>query len=199
MHENAANQSDYEIVLQVVKGDVNAFEVLLKRHKDHIIKIVLRHLPFEAVEETVHDVFVRAYKSLDTYKATGGFKQWLSSIAVRTCYDYWRKVYRSREVNISSLGERHQKWLQEIADDQSGEYDGYYGGREEARELLDWALNKLTPEDRMVIELVYLQGLSVREAADLMGWSSANIKVRSFRSRKKLKKILSEVMEEKGR
>jgi RNA polymerase sigma-70 factor (ECF subfamily) len=57
--------------------------------------------------------------------------------------------------------------------------------------LLDWALAKLSPEDRMVIELVYLEELSVKEAADLLGWSAANVKVRSFRSRKKLHSLIS--------
>jgi len=50
----------------------------------------------------------------------------------------------------------------------------------------------------MVIELVYLEGLSVKEAGGLLGWSTANVKVRSFRSRKKLEKILKKSMEKKG-
>jgi RNA polymerase sigma-70 factor (ECF subfamily) len=49
----------------------------------------------------------------------------------------------------------------------------------------------LSPRDRMALELVYLEGLSVKEAADLLQWSVANVKVRSFRSRKKLEKVLS--------
>ena len=74
-------------------------------------------------------------------------------------------------------------------------YDGsqsFYkdGEQQEAREVLDWALNKLSAEDRMVIELVYLEGLSGKEAAELLGWSVTNVKVRSFRSRKKLQKLL---------
>jgi RNA polymerase sigma-70 factor (ECF subfamily) len=56
--------------------------------------------------------------------------------------------------------------------------------------VLKYALNKLSPEDRMVIELVYLEGLSGKEAAELLGWSLANVKVRLFRSRKKLQKLL---------
>jgi RNA polymerase sigma-70 factor (ECF subfamily) len=197
MHAKAVNKSDSEIVLQVVEGDVNAFEILLNRHKDHVLKIVLRHLPFEAVEETVHDVFVRAFKSLNTFKGKGGFKQWLSSVAVRTCYDYWRKIYRSRERPMSSLGEKHSQWLETVVDDQSSESYEREGAREEARELLNWALGRLSPEDRMVLELVYLQGFSIKEASALTGWTQTNVKVRSFRSRKKLKKMLCDILEDK--
>jgi RNA polymerase sigma-70 factor (ECF subfamily) len=196
MHAEKVNQSDYDVVLRVVKGDVNAFEILLNRHKNHIKKIVLRHLPFDVVEETVHDVFVRAFKSIDKYKARGGFRQWLSSIAVRTCYDYWRKAYRSREVAMSSLGEKHQRWLEEIVDNRSYGHHNEQGERQEARELLDWALARLSPKDRMALELIYFQGLSVKETSGLLGWTETNVKVRSFRSRKKLKKILSDFMGE---
>ncbi|MFC1884829.1 RNA polymerase sigma factor [Thermodesulfobacteriota bacterium] len=195
MYAKADNKSDSEIVLQVIEGDVNAFEILLKRHKEHILKIVLRHLPFEAVEETIQDVFVRAFRSLNTFKGKGGFKQWLSSVAVRTCYDYWRKFYRSRERPMSSLGEKHSKWLEEVVDNQSSEFYKREGARKEARELLDWALDRLSPEDRMVMELVYLQGFSIKEASELMGWTQTNVKVRSFRTRKKLKKILFDLLE----
>jgi len=62
---------------------------------------------------------------------------------------------------------------------------------------LEWALGKLAPGERMVLELVYLEGLSGKEAADLLGCSVASVKVRSFRSRKKLEKLISEEM--KGR
>jgi len=62
--------------------------------------------------------------------------------------------------------------------------------QQEAIEILDWALGKLSAKDRMVMELVYLEGLSGKEAADLLGWSVANVKIRSLRSRRKLEKLL---------
>jgi RNA polymerase sigma-70 factor (ECF subfamily) len=182
---------DVEIVRQVVDGDVNAFELLLNRYQKYVLKIVKKHLPYEQIEETAHDVFVRAYQSLPTFKNTSDFKHWLSSIAVRTCYDFWRKRYRSRELPMSSLSEKQQHWLETVISDQSSQSFYEQGGQQEVREVLDWALSKLSAEERMVVELVYLEGLSGKEAAELLGWSVANVKVRSFRSRKKLKKLLA--------
>jgi RNA polymerase sigma-70 factor (ECF subfamily) len=95
---------------------------------------------------------------------------------------------------MSSLTEKHRKWLEEVVSDQSEWSLHEKGQREEAREVLDWALEHLSTEDRMIIELIYLEGLSGKEAADLLGWSISNVKVRSFRSRKKLKKILANAM-----
>jgi len=60
-------------------------------------------------------------------------------------------------------------------------------------------LAKLRAEDRMVIELVYFEGLSVKEAAKLLGWSVANVKIRSFRARKKLEKTLKIMVSRQGR
>jgi RNA polymerase sigma-70 factor (ECF subfamily) len=61
----------------------------------------------------------------------------------------------------------------------------------EDQELLAWALGQLTPKDRMAITLIHLEGRSVKEAADLLGWSPANVKVRIFRARRKLRKIIA--------
>jgi RNA polymerase sigma-70 factor (ECF subfamily) len=182
--------TDAEIVSQVLDGSVNAFESLLIRYKDLVLKIIKKHVPYDDVEETTQDVFVRVYQSLPTYKGKSDFKQWVSSITVRTCYDYWRKAYRSREVPMSSLTENHQRWLEEVISEESEHTLEEEGSQKEARELLDWALGKLSAEDRTVLELVYLEGLSGKEAADALGWSVANVKVRSFRSRRKLKKLL---------
>ena len=95
---------------------------------------------------------------------------------------------------MGSLSEKHQNWLEQVISDQSGQSVHEKGFQNEARELLDWALGKLSAEDRIVLELVYLEGLSGKETADFLGWSVTNVKVRSFRSRKKLEKILTGVM-----
>ena len=92
---------------------------------------------------------------------------------------------------MSSLGEKHQTWLEEVISEGSGQSLEEKGSQQEAREILDWALGKLSVEDRMVLELIYLEGLSGKEAADLLGWSLANVKVRSFRSRRKLQGLLT--------
>ena len=192
MKEKPIMFSDSEIIRQVLEGNINSFESLMLRYKDLVLRIVKKHVPYAEVEEMAQETFIRAYQALSGFKSKGDFKQWLSSIAVRTCYDYWRKAYRNKEVTMSSLSESHQKWLEEVLSDKSEIPLHEDDVQKEATELLEWAMGKLTPEDRMVLELIYLEGLSGKEAADLMGWSVANIKVRAFRSRKRLQKLLKE-------
>lgn len=195
MHAKSSEATDSEIVHQILAGDVNAFEHLLKRYGQHVSRIVKRHIPHNQIEEIAQDVFVRAYQSLPTFKKSESFKQWLSTIAVRTCYDFWRKEYRSREFPMSSLSDKHRDWLEQVLSAQSNSSFSEYGSQKEAIELLEWALDQLSAEDRMVLELVYLEGLSGKEAAGLLGWSVANVKIRSFRSRKKLQKLLTGMIE----
>jgi RNA polymerase sigma-70 factor (ECF subfamily) len=194
MKEKPIMPSDIEIVRQILEGNVNSFESLMSKYKDLVLRIVKKHVPYSEAEEIAQEAFIRAYQSLSSFKGKGDLKQWLSSITVRTCYDYWRKAYRNKEVSMSSLSEKHQKWLEEVISDQSETPFQEDDVREEATELLDWAMDKLTAEDRMVVELIYLEGLSGKEAAELLGWTIANVKVRAFRSRSKLRKLLKETI-----
>jgi RNA polymerase sigma-70 factor (ECF subfamily) len=196
MQSDSLRPSDADIVRQIVDGNVNAFESLVTRYEVLVLKIVKKHVPPSEVEETVQNVFVQAYRSLSTFKGKSHFSQWLSSIAIRACYDYWRRAYRSQEVPMCALTEKHRKWLDAVISEESERGVDEEGSQKEARELLDFALATLSAEDRMVLELVYLEGLSVKEAAGQLGWSTANVKVRSFRARKKLQKLLREIMQE---
>jgi len=196
MHNISSKPSDSEIIHRIIDGDADAFAQILTRYKDYVMGIVSRHVPYDQAEEIAHDAFIRAYQSLPTFKQKSGFRHWLSSIVVRTCYDFWRQRYRSKEVPMSSLTEKHQQWLENVISDTSDQACEKRGSLKEARELLNWALAKLSAEDRMVLELVYLEGLTVKEAAEMLGWTTANVKVRSFRSRKKLQKLLSGSIEE---
>jgi RNA polymerase sigma-70 factor (ECF subfamily) len=198
MQNDAVRSSDAEIVRQVLDGNINAFESVILRHRVLVLTIVKKHVPEDAVEETAQEAFVRAYQSLATFKGTGDFSRWLSSIAVRTCYDYWRKAYRSREIPFSALTENQSQWLEQVIAQRPEEALDAIGPQMEAREVLNWALGKLSAGDRMVLELVYLDGFSVQEAAELLGWSKANVKVRSFRARMKLEKLLR-IVTDQGR
>jgi len=190
MTHTDATPDDEALIARIVNGDVNVFETLIGRYDRYVLGILRKHLPPGQVEEMSQDVFIRIFRSLSAYRPRGGFKKWLSTIAVRACYDFWRKKYRSREVPMSALSEDQERWLNHAVSDQSAEIFRDTASRTEAAEILEWVLSRLSAEDRMVIELVYLEDMSVREAAEILGWSVANVKVRAFRIRRKLKTML---------
>ncbi|MDD4857879.1 MAG: RNA polymerase sigma factor [Candidatus Krumholzibacteria bacterium] len=196
MREQTANPSDEEIIHRVVNGDVDVFRYLLERHHARVFGIVGRRVPRRDAEEVAHNAFVRAYTSLSTYERKGDFVSWLSKIAVRACYDYWREKYNRREQPMSALNEEQLKLVARITSDQSSRAHGERASMQEARDLLGWAMDRLSAEDRSVLELVHIEGRSVKEAAELLGWSAVNVKVRAYRSRKKLRAILEKAIAE---
>ena len=85
------------------EGEVNAYELLLNKYRQNVLTIVKRHVPPGEIEEIAQTVFVRAYQSLPSFHLNTDFRKWISSIAIRSCHDYWRKAYRNREIPISAL------------------------------------------------------------------------------------------------
>jgi RNA polymerase sigma-70 factor (ECF subfamily) len=161
--------SDADIIRRVLDGDVDFFEHLLNRHRSRVFGIASRHVPPEEIEEVAHDVFIRAFKSLAGYRHESNFQNWLSAIAVRTCHDFWRSRYRSREVAVSGLSQAHQNWLEHVIAEESSASFSDEINRKEAAETLKWAIRQLPEKDKMVLELIYFQEHSIKEAAQLLG------------------------------
>jgi RNA polymerase sigma-70 factor, ECF subfamily len=187
---------DEEIIRRVLAGEVDLFVQLITRYQQHVGRIVAGHVRRDMVEEVAHDAFVRAYTSLRTFSFRVPFEHWLARIALRSCYDAWRTAAARKEVPLGGLGEEEQQWADRLLAAESGErFDDLVRQRETA-ELLHTALAQLSPENRMVVTLVHLEGHSVREAAKLLGWTSINVKVRAHRARQQLRKILEGELKE---
>lgn len=182
----------------MIDGDVNAFEALVERYRKQVFGIVARRIPYDRVEEVAHDAFVRAYESLPSFRGNSPFGNWLSKIVARSCYDFWREQYKRKEVLSSSLGEDQEEWLDSVLAVQSSEAFEREAAAREAAEVLNYALAKLSAEDRTVLTMVHLEGLSVRETADLLGWSVVRVKVRAHRSRNQLRKVVAGLLQERG-
>ena len=194
--------ADAEIIRRVLAGEVDLFVELITRYQQHVSRIVAGHVPREMVEEVAHDAFVRAYLSLPSYGFRTPFAHWLATIALRACYDTWRgaAAQRRKEVSIDGIGsatnEEHHQWADRLLAAESQERFDELAQRRETADLLQWALSQLSAENRMVVSLVHLEGFTVREAAERLGWSVINVKVRAHRARQQLRKILQGVIEE---
>ena len=185
---NSSYLTDTQIIEAIQNGDDHYFERLYERYKRWVGAIIVKHIPAQDVEEEGQEVFLQVYQCLKNLKNPKQLKPWLKTISVRQCYDYWRKKYKSREVHIKEIEPAVYNWLE-----RSGKSDTNIEEliqQKEARQALHWALDRLGPEDRMVIQLVYFEGLNSRQASQLLGWSTANVKIRSMRARRKLKQII---------
>ena len=184
-----SSREESELLRRIRKGETERFADLIDRYQNHVGRIVGRRVPADRVREVVHDVFVRAYVNLAQFSDSVPFGHWLAGIAVRTCYDFWR-VQNRDEVPVSALSDAHQRWIEQTLSAQSDRAFRDHTSKREAAEVLEWALRQLSPENRAVLTLVHLDGYSVRETAQLLGWSLVNVKVRAHRARQALRALL---------
>ncbi|MDD3312897.1 RNA polymerase sigma factor [Pseudodesulfovibrio sp.] len=186
----AGQPDDMSIIAAVVGGDVDAFGQLLARYETAVGNLVAAHVPGEDVAEVAHDAFVRAFKALPGYRPTAPFLNWLTTIALRSCHDFWRDRYRRREAPASDLSDDGQRFLEAaLAANSREEFDRLARARE-AREVLALVLDQLAPLDRLVLTLTSLEERTVGETAEMLGISVPNVKIRAYRARLKLRHFL---------
>lgn len=179
--DKATDQSDERLVEQTLNGSHDAFGLLVRRHKKKVILMVARFArDNDELDDLSQDIFLKAYENLRSFRRESPFEHWLARIAVRTCYDLLRKRKHER-LNVPM-----EKAHLDVADPSTPPD----GTKAQAVDLVQWGLSRLQADERLVITLLELEEKSVKEVADLTDWSEANVKVRAFRARQKLKNLL---------
>ena len=195
-HRACADEpEDGAVVEKVLCGCTDDFEILLTRYRGYIFKIVSGLLPPDAVADSCQEIFIDIFRSLNNFDQRKNFRKWIAGIAVHRCHDYWRMKYRNREIPESELTAEHRDWVASITDNLAREHFDQIQQQKEAREIIQHALAGLSAKDRIVLTLVHLEGLPVKEVAEILDWSLVNVKVRAHRSRTRLHKVLSAMLE----
>jgi RNA polymerase sigma-70 factor, ECF subfamily len=186
--------TEAELISAVLKGDSASFEPLVTKYQPRVFATARRYARRESeVEDIVQEVFLKAFQKLSGFRGEAPFEHWLMRLAVRTCYDFLRSHQRNRETSFTELTEPEADWLDKFV----VEPDGASDHAEAARQLIDKVLSQLSPPARMVITLLEIEERSVKEIADLTGWSATLVKVRAFRARAEMRKILTKITKEK--
>ena len=170
---------EHEDIRQSQQGDSDAYRRLIQQHQDHIGKLLWRFTRDKnSHEELVQETFVQAYFSLRTYKAQAPFEHWLTRIATRVGYRFWKDRAKHQHVEI---GDSEWDRLEELGTEQSNP--------QEAAELLHHLLSQLPARDRLVLTLRYLEQCDIAETARRTGWNPTMVKVQTHRAKQKLKKL----------
>ncbi len=177
----AVADEDADLVRAAIGGDDEAFTELVRLHKGAVLRSSARFARNPAeLEDLGQETFLRAYRDLRSFRGDAPFGHWLSRITVRVCYDALRKRRREeKEVSLEDLAAP-------VADPSTENGPS----AQLARITLERAMSRLKPDDRLVITLFELEDRSVREMAELTGWSETRVKVRAFRARQALKRYL---------
>ena len=176
-----ANRPDEQLVEATLAGSDDAFAELATRHKSRVFSIASRFAQNTAeLEDICQEVFVQAYFKLRQYRRDSPFEHWLLRITTHKCYDHLRK--RRRAAPSISVDLMLESGYEPPAYECPAPHPDL--------ERLHAALAELSPKERLVITLLELEDRSVQEIAGLTGWSAGNVKVRAFRARTALRKLL---------
>ena len=188
-----------QILTRVRSRDEAAAAELVAALKPLVTRIVLTHLPREAsADDLMQEVFMKVFSKLDQYAGVVPFEHWTSRVALNTCRDHLRARQRSREIRVSDLCEEEAAMLDAIAEENPSRPDSDHEGVA-ARDLAGKLLESLGPEDRIVVQMIDLEGRSAEEVRAVTGWSITGIRVRDFRARRKLRKTIEKLQKEGGR
>jgi RNA polymerase sigma-70 factor (ECF subfamily) len=187
-------RSEAELITAVLAGDSASFEPLVQRHSPRVFATARRYARRESeVEDIVQEVWLKAFDKLKTFRGEAPFEHWLMRMTVRTCYDFLRGHQRNRESSFSDISDPEADWLERFVADPGSASDE----ADAAKLLVGRILEKLSPPARLIIQLLEIEDRSVKEIAEITGWSVPLVKVRAFRARAEMKKILARITKDK--
>jgi len=179
------------------EGDEAAAEQLIQHLFPVISKIVRTHLPRRDDEkDLVQEILMKTFSKLHQFKGDAPITHWVSRLALTTCLDRLRAQKIRPEIRRADLSPEESDifdaaWLTGSSPDA--------GAAIAARDLVDKILTSLSPEDRSLILMVDLEGRSLQEVADLLGWSISKVKMRLFRVRPHLRQMIHRLENENER
>ena len=187
-------RAEAELIAAVLKGDAASFEPLVAKYSPRVFATARRYARRESeIEDICQEVWLKAFDKLKSFRGEAPFEHWLMRMAVRTCYDFLRGHQRNRESSFSEISEPEEDWLERfVAEPGAAAEDA-----DAARLLVNRVLEKLSPSARLVIQLLEIEDRSVKEIAKLTGWSVPLVKVRAFRARGEMRKIVARMAQEK--
>jgi RNA polymerase sigma factor (sigma-70 family) len=183
-------KGDIVYIEQILAGKSIAYSYIVDKHKDKAYNLAYRICGnHEVAEEITQDSFLKAYRSLKSFKMKSSFATWLYRIVYNTSISYIRikkKTVLSLEdfpadttiFNVSNIS--HEETEEEYRSS-----------------LISFALQKINEEERGLISLYYYEDMSTEEIADVTGISKSNIKVKLFRARQKMMEIIEMVEKKK--
>ncbi len=171
--------TDLALVQAAQAGDLDAFDQLVMTHQATISAVLFRFSSQRAdLEDLVQETFIRAWRGLATWQPDKPFIHWLKRIAVRVGLEFFRKHKRNPMSRLAADGHDHLTALS---------CESPAPASDEAAQLL----SHLPPDQRTILTLLHLDEMPLAEIAGHLGISLANAKIKAFRARRSLKKILS--------
>lgn len=179
-------KTEAHCIERIRKGDQGAFSWIVDKYKDMVYTLCVRMLSSEAdAEEAAQDVFVKVYKSINTFKGNSKFSTWIYRITYNQCISIIRKKVKM----IDLVDELPQTEVDESSLDALEELR-----QEERNNFIKQAMEALPETDAFILTLFYFEELSLEEICEVTGQTNNNVRIRLHRARKKMYVVLKEIM-----
>ncbi|WP_317900104.1 RNA polymerase sigma factor [Aurantibacillus circumpalustris] len=180
--------NDQYYIQQVIAGNVKAFEVVVDQYKNLVFSLTLRMLKSrEEAEEAAQDTFIKIYKSLSKFKGDSKFSTWIYKITYNTCLDRLKKDKNAPELlNLEEFNEHHVLSTEVILDTID---------EKKRRQIIQECIHLLPSEEAFLLTLYYFEEQSLEDISKIMNVNTNNLKIKLFRSRKKMATILKTKLE----
>lgn len=179
---------EFELIKRAQGGDAAAFNDVVLAYRRRILGTISRLIGHpEDVEDVGQEVFLRLYFSLDQLRTPEVFEPWLYRLTVNASYDYLRKHRRRMESRMADLSEQQVVMADAIA---SGKADHQDAQRRKTRETVNGLLASVSEEDRILLTLKEVEGLSLKEMEKIYHVNENALKVRLFRARQRILKAM---------
>ncbi|AGL00774.1 RNA polymerase sigma factor [Desulfoscipio gibsoniae] len=179
-----------EVLVQKSKdGDLEAFDELVRRYESKIYGLVYRFMGNHAdASDLAQDTFIRLYQALAGFRGDAAFSTWLYRIASNICRDEIRKRQRRRSVSMDEMIDASPANVPTADDSYSPEETVQ---RREMQRQVQFCLNQLSDDHRLILIMREMQGLSYEEIAGVLQCSLGTVKSRISRARNALKERMS--------
>ena len=175
------NQTDTELIDQVLAGNVSAFSELVNRHQRYVFSLAMRFTKSrEDAEEIAQDCFVKAYRSLAGFQRNSKFTTWLYGIVYHTSMTFLRK----KKLDVSSIDEE-ETFIQ--VEDKASDLKANKVELKSRSEYVEKAISMLLPDDAVILTLFYQGEQSLEEIAKATGYEANTVKVKLHRARQRLR------------
>src|SRR6202011_2560139 len=180
---------DFEIIKRAQKGDSVAFNDVVLAYRKRILGTIARLIARpDDVEDVGQEVFLRLFFSLDQLRTPEVFEPWLYRLTVNASYDYLRRQRRRNESRMADLSEQQVMMADAAA---GGKHDAEQQRRSQVRETVHGLLDNVSDEDRILLTLKEVEGLSLKELEQVYRVSENALKVRLFRARQRVLKAFA--------
>lgn len=167
------------------RRDEAAARALLEALYPTVMAVIrARRIPSAAEQDVAQEVLVKFFDKLGAWSERAPLRHWVARIATNACLDFLRAESRRKEWRLADLTEEEAQALEHSLESPERLADLQTGTVELAQKLLA----RLTPEERVVIEMLDMEGRTATEVQQLTGWSSVAVRVRAFRARRKLRR-----------